>query len=98
MHRFTNTLTSYGIAVIIVLAILNAIFWWVGSRRLHEAERVLCRIRPGDVRYVSCALAVWISPSGLFTTAGISLKQGRPGGGGQNLSPSTRNTCAQICE
>ena len=31
-----RTLTSYGIAVIIVLAILNAIFWWVGSRRLHE--------------------------------------------------------------
>ena len=36
MHRYTRTLTSYGIAVIIVLAILNGIFWWVGSRRLHE--------------------------------------------------------------
>jgi hypothetical protein len=36
MHRFTRTLTSYGIAVIIVLAILNGIFWWVGNRHLHE--------------------------------------------------------------
>jgi len=36
MHRYTRTLTSYGIAVIIVLAILNGIFWWVGSRSLHE--------------------------------------------------------------
>ena len=31
-----RTITAYGIAVIIVLAILNGIFWWVGSRRLHE--------------------------------------------------------------
>jgi len=31
-----STITAYGIAVIIVFAILNGIFWWVGSRHLHE--------------------------------------------------------------
>jgi hypothetical protein len=31
-----RTLTGYGIAVIIVLAVLNAIFWFVGKSRLHE--------------------------------------------------------------
>lgn len=36
MHPITRTLTAYGIAVIIVLAILNGIFWLMGSRRLHE--------------------------------------------------------------
>jgi hypothetical protein len=30
-----RTITAYGIAVIIVLAILNGIFWLVGSARLH---------------------------------------------------------------
>ena len=31
-----RTLTSYWIAVAIVLAILNGIFWQVGSPRLHD--------------------------------------------------------------
>jgi hypothetical protein len=31
-----RTITSYGIAVIIVLAILNGIFWLVGDPRLHD--------------------------------------------------------------
>jgi hypothetical protein len=31
-----RTITSYGIAVIIVLAILNGIFWLVGNPRLHD--------------------------------------------------------------
>ncbi len=31
-----RTLTGYGIAVIIVLAILNGIFWLVGKPRLHD--------------------------------------------------------------
>ena len=31
-----RTLTSYGIAVVIVLAILNGITWLVGSLRLHD--------------------------------------------------------------
>jgi hypothetical protein len=31
-----RTLTGYGIAVVIVLAILNGIFWLVGNPRLHE--------------------------------------------------------------
>jgi hypothetical protein len=30
-----RTLTGYGIAVVIVLAILNGIGWFVGSPRLH---------------------------------------------------------------
>jgi hypothetical protein len=31
-----RTLISYGIAVVIVLAILNGIFWLGGNPRLHE--------------------------------------------------------------
>lgn len=31
-----RTLTSYGIAVVIVLAILNGISWLVGKPRLHD--------------------------------------------------------------
>ena len=31
-----GTLTGYGIAVVIVFAILNGIFWLVGNSRLHE--------------------------------------------------------------
>lgn len=31
-----RTMTSYGIAVIIVLAILNGIFWLVGSLKSHN--------------------------------------------------------------
>jgi hypothetical protein len=31
-----GTLTGYAIAVVIVLAILNGIFWLVGNPRLHE--------------------------------------------------------------
>ena len=31
-----RTLTGYGIAVIIVLAILNGIAWLIGSQRLHS--------------------------------------------------------------
>jgi hypothetical protein len=31
-----RTLTSYGTAVVIVLAILNIIFWLVGNPRLHS--------------------------------------------------------------
>jgi hypothetical protein len=31
-----RTLTSYGIAVVIVLAILNGVTWLVGSLRLHD--------------------------------------------------------------
>jgi hypothetical protein len=31
-----RTLTSYGTAVVIVLAILNIIFWLVGHPRLHS--------------------------------------------------------------
>ena len=31
-----RTITSYGIVVIIVLAILNGIFWLVGNPRLHD--------------------------------------------------------------
>jgi hypothetical protein len=31
-----GTLTGYGIAVVIVFAILNGIFWLVGNPRLHE--------------------------------------------------------------
>ena len=31
-----STITAYGVAVIIVFAILNGIFWWVASRHLHE--------------------------------------------------------------
>ena len=31
-----RTLTAYGIAVIIVFAILNGILWLVGSSKLHD--------------------------------------------------------------
>jgi len=31
-----RTLTSYGIAVVIVFAILNTIFWFVDTSRLHD--------------------------------------------------------------
>ena len=31
-----RTITAYGIAVIIVFAILNGIIWSVGSPRLHD--------------------------------------------------------------
>jgi hypothetical protein len=31
-----RTITAYGIAVIIVLAIVNGIAWLVGSPRLHD--------------------------------------------------------------
>ena len=31
-----RTLTGYGIAVVIVLAILNGIFWLVGKPQLHD--------------------------------------------------------------
>jgi hypothetical protein len=31
-----RTITAYGIAVVIVLAILNAIVWRAGTPRLHE--------------------------------------------------------------
>jgi hypothetical protein len=33
-----RTITAYGIAVIIVLAILNGIFWLSGSYRLHNVN------------------------------------------------------------
>ena len=31
-----RTLTGYGIAVIIVFAVLNSIAWWTGRPPLHE--------------------------------------------------------------
>jgi len=31
-----RTLTAYGIVVIIVLAILNGIFWLIGNPQLHD--------------------------------------------------------------
>lgn len=31
-----RTLTGYGIGVVIVLAVLNAIVWQAGSARLHD--------------------------------------------------------------
>jgi len=36
MNLSKSTLTGYGIAVVIVLAILNVIFWLVGNPQLHE--------------------------------------------------------------
>jgi hypothetical protein len=36
MDLSKSTLTGYGIAVVIVLAILNVIFWLVGNPQLHE--------------------------------------------------------------
>jgi hypothetical protein len=36
MYPITRTLTSYGIAVIMVLAVLNGIFWLAGSRHVRE--------------------------------------------------------------
>jgi hypothetical protein len=33
-----RTLTGYGITVVVVLAILNGIFWLVGNPRLHEVN------------------------------------------------------------
>ena len=36
MKLSKRTLTGYGIAVVIVLAILNVIFWLVGNPQLHE--------------------------------------------------------------
>ena len=33
-----RTITAYGIAVVIVLAILNAIVWRAGTPRLHELK------------------------------------------------------------
>jgi hypothetical protein len=36
MNLSKSTLTGYGIAVVIVLAILNGIFWLVGNTQLHE--------------------------------------------------------------
>ena len=31
-----RTLTGFGIAVVIVLAILNGIFWFIGKSQLHD--------------------------------------------------------------
>jgi hypothetical protein len=36
MKLSKRTLTGYGIAVVIVLAILNVIFWLVGNPQLHD--------------------------------------------------------------
>jgi len=36
MNLSKSTLTGYGIAVVIVLANLNVIFWLVGNPQLHE--------------------------------------------------------------
>ena len=36
LRRSRRTLTAYGIAVIIVLTILNGIFWLIGDPRLHD--------------------------------------------------------------
>jgi len=36
MKLSNRTLTCYGIAVVIVLANLNVIFWLVGNPQLHE--------------------------------------------------------------
>jgi len=36
MKLSNRTLTGYGIAVVIVLVILNVIFWLVGNPHLHE--------------------------------------------------------------
>jgi hypothetical protein len=36
IRRYRRTLTGYGIAVIIVLAILNGIFWLTGRPQLHD--------------------------------------------------------------
>jgi len=33
-----RTLTAYGIAVIIVLVILNGIFWLIGNPQLHDVN------------------------------------------------------------
>lgn len=30
-----RTLTAYGIGVVIILAFLNGVTWWIGSPRLH---------------------------------------------------------------
>ena len=36
LRRSRRTLTAYGIAVIIVLTILNGIFWLIGDPRLRD--------------------------------------------------------------
>ncbi len=33
-----RTTTSYGIAVIVVLALLNAVMWWIGFQRAHDVR------------------------------------------------------------
>ena len=33
-----RTLTAYGIAVIVVLVILNGIFWLIGNPQLHDVN------------------------------------------------------------
>jgi hypothetical protein len=57
-----RTITSYGIAVIIVLAIINGIAWLVGTPILHDLNVFSAGIRAGDARHVYCGLAVWKSP------------------------------------
>jgi hypothetical protein len=51
-----RTLTGYGIAVVIVLAILNGITWLVGSLRLHD----LNVFSAGFVGMLGMYIAAWL--------------------------------------
>jgi hypothetical protein len=61
MNLSKSTLTGYGIAVVIVLAILNVIFWLVGNPQLHELNVFSIGFVLGMLG-IYCGLALWISP------------------------------------
>ena len=62
MKLSNRTLTCYGIAVVIVLAILNVIFWLVGNPQLHELNVFSVGFVLGMLGMDIAALALWISP------------------------------------
>jgi hypothetical protein len=61
MKLSNRTLTCYGIAVVIVLANRNVIFWLVGNPQLHELNVFSVGFVLGMLG-IYCGLALWISP------------------------------------
>jgi hypothetical protein len=57
LFRKRSTLTSYGIAVVIVLALINFIFWLLGSAQLRDVNIFSAGFALG---MLGMYIAVWV--------------------------------------